>query len=341
MGIMKSAFNAACRLHSRPVIHKRLTASPNPTLFSPARATPSNYFRYLAGPSETVVTGSEFILPVSSLTGTQIQLISFNQVPTVGTWRVVYGTSATTYLNFDATASDLQVALRLITGLELVVVTGDYTLGFSVEMFGIQSPLTFAVQGSAGGTPQVLIGAFTTPHVYDSNLQNFTVDEGAPGSAVYTIDPTDLKVTIPATASVANGDHFIFADDSNNYYYLIIELDGVQLPITGGWVSGPNASAFWIYIPVVTGGTSLQNTQALQDALTADTNFTANLTSSFSGNAFDATGTVAVQDVGTLFSPLILRGDKLLDGSKSYTIKEIIEMPDVGGDVLGYRVRVE
>ncbi len=341
MGLLKSAFNASCRLHSRPMTHKRLTASPNPTLYSPARGTPSNYFRYLAGPSQTVVTGSEFILPVSSLTGTQVQLVTFDQVPTTGTWTLSYNSVATSNLNFDATASDIQVALRLISGLSGVTVTGNYTAGFTITMYGIQSPVILVAAVSVAGTPQVTIGPFGSPRVFDSNIQDFTFDEGLPGSVLYTIDPTDIKVTIPDTASVANGDHLVFGDDSGNYYYLILAIDGVQLPISGPWVLGPDATDIWIYVSVATGNTSQQNTQALQTKLAGTAAFTANLTSSYSGIGFDAAITVTIQNSGVLFDPLILRGDKLLDGSKVYTIKEVIELPDIGGDTMGYRCRVE
>jgi hypothetical protein len=45
--------------------------------------------------------------------------------------------------------------------------------------------------------------------------------------------------------------------------------------------------------------------------------------------------------VGVPFSPLIARGDKLIDSSKHLTVKEVIEIPDLGGEIMGYRVRVE
>lgn len=207
MGLLKSAFNMVSRLHSIPMTHKRIGGGAVPTIYSPVRGTPSNYFRYLAGPAETVVTGAEFILPVAVFLGTAAQRVSFSTVPTTGTWKLSYNSVATSDLSFNAIASDIQTALRLITGLGNVTVTGDYTAGFTVNLFGIQTPFT-------------LVGA--------------------------------------------NG-----------------------------------------------------------------------------GSVLDASITVATLPIGILPIPLLARGDKLLDGSKSWTVKEIIDMPDLGGDTVGYRVRVE
>lgn len=207
MGLLASAFNMVARLHSRPVTIKRPGSSSIASLYSSARATPSNYFRYASGPAETVVTGSEFIIPLSTITGTQIQTLAFDHVPTAGEWKLIYNSISTANFNFNADANGVQSSLRLVTGLGQVVVTGNYTDGFAFTMFGVQAPL------------------------------------------------------------------------------LLMATDG--------------------------------------------------------GSPLDAVMSIAVAPNGAMPVPLIARGDKIIDAGKSSTIKEIIEMPDLGGDVMGYRVRVD
>lgn len=208
MGFLRSAFNTVTRLHSRPVVLKRLgNGTTVATLYSPARTTPSNYFRYASGPAETVVTGLEFIIPVDTITGTQIQNLTFSSVPTSGEWKLTYNGIDSANFNFDADASGVQSSIRLVTGLEAVTVSGDYTDGFVFTMYGIQNPL-------------------------------------------------------PLTAS--NG-----------------------------------------------------------------------------GSPLDATMSIAEAQVGALPSPIVARGDRILDGIRNLTIKEIVEMPDLGGEIMGYRCRVD
>jgi len=145
--VLKQAFNALIRIHSREVTLKRFGT---PDLYSPARIMPSNYFRYLEGPSQTVIHGREFIIPIDSMKGTATQLISFDVVPTLGGFYLTYNAIDTTVFLFSATASDIQIALRLITGLEAVTVTGNFTVGFLVTFLGVQTPtaITFTMDAT-------------------------------------------------------------------------------------------------------------------------------------------------------------------------------------------------
>lgn len=64
--MLRQAFNAITRIHSRAAQIKRLGS---PDTFTPCRLTPSNYFRFLEGPSHTVIRGREFIIPIDSTNG--------------------------------------------------------------------------------------------------------------------------------------------------------------------------------------------------------------------------------------------------------------------------------
>lgn len=62
--MLKDAFNAVCKLHSRPASIKRIGS---PDLTTTCRIVPSNYSRNLEGPSHTVIHGREFIIPLDSI----------------------------------------------------------------------------------------------------------------------------------------------------------------------------------------------------------------------------------------------------------------------------------
>ncbi len=139
--MLKQAFNAISRLHSRAATLRRFGT---PDIYSPVRITPSNYFRFLDGPSQTVIHGREFILPIDSMLGHSTQSITFGTSPTQGGFILTYATHDSTPILYSDNAAAVQVALRAITGLEYVTVTGDFTVGFLVTLIGVEnaSPLT-------------------------------------------------------------------------------------------------------------------------------------------------------------------------------------------------------
>ena len=136
--MLKTALNALTMLYSRQATLKRLGASELST-FSPCRITPSNYFRALRGPEYTTIKGAEFIIPVDSMLGQYSQKLSFSAIPDEGTFRIEFGGEETTDLNFDVTAVEIQTALRLLTGLANVLVTGSFNTGFTIIFVGFDT----------------------------------------------------------------------------------------------------------------------------------------------------------------------------------------------------------
>jgi len=136
--VLKQAFNAVSRIHSRAAKIKRLGS---PDIYSPIRITPSNYFRYLEGPSQMVIHGREFIIPIDTMKGHATQLISFSVVPTLGGFYLTYNAINTSVFPFNESAANIQIALRLIAGLSNITVTGNFTSGFLVTFIGVDSPL--------------------------------------------------------------------------------------------------------------------------------------------------------------------------------------------------------
>lgn len=73
---------------------------------------------------------------------TSVQTITFSATPSSGTFVLTYGEENTSALNWNATATDVQTALRLLTGLSTVIVTGLITsaVGLTVSFEGVAPP---------------------------------------------------------------------------------------------------------------------------------------------------------------------------------------------------------
>lgn len=140
--MLKAAFNSLTRLHSRAATLKRLGT---PDFYTPIHVTPSNYFRFLRGPEYTTVKGVEFVIPQDTAVGHFAQKLIFSKVPDAGAFKLTFGGPATTSLSFNATAAAIQTAVRLISGLEFILVTGDFTLGFVFTFPGFSSAPTMGV----------------------------------------------------------------------------------------------------------------------------------------------------------------------------------------------------
>lgn len=66
-----------------------------------------------------------------------VYVLAFNETPTGGTYTLGYDDEETSALAYNASAGAVQTALRLLTGLSEVTVTGTYTDGFTVTMAGV------------------------------------------------------------------------------------------------------------------------------------------------------------------------------------------------------------
>ena len=134
--MLKAAFNMLIALHSKPATLKRLGAV---DMFTPIKITPSNYFRFLRGPEYTSISGTEVIIPVSSMLGQFAQRLSFSTLPTAGTFKIKYGAEETSELEYNSTEVQIQTALRLLTGLSNVEVSGNFISGFFITFVGFSA----------------------------------------------------------------------------------------------------------------------------------------------------------------------------------------------------------
>lgn len=182
--MLRSAFNALARVHSRPATLKRLGSTGSPDLFTPARISPSNYFRFLKGPEYTNIPGREFVIPADTITGHFAQKITFSIAPTTGVFRFQYSLNQTTDLAFNESAANIQVALRLLPGLSNLVVTGTVA-NLTVEFRGFQAlPDLLAITGSTLDQT----GAVSRTNVAWANFEIKRGDRIIDGARQFTID---------------------------------------------------------------------------------------------------------------------------------------------------------
>lgn len=78
---------------------------------------------------------------VKWLTPGDQQLTAFSAIPDSGTFILTFAGNDTDALAFNATAADVQAALRELDGFADVVVSGDFTVGFKVTYVGVDSPV--------------------------------------------------------------------------------------------------------------------------------------------------------------------------------------------------------
>lgn len=191
--MLRSAFNALTKFHSRAVTIKRLGT---PDIYSAARVTPSNFFRFTRGPEYTTVAGKEFIIPVDSMTGQFSQSIVFAAVPTLGDFMLRYSGNDTAAILFSATAGDIQTALRLLPGLSYVTVTGDFTAGFSVVFQGsIVKPSILSIVSSSLDTTGTISHTMTE---WDDKIRkgDRIIDSGKLYSVDEIVDMHDIGASI-------------------------------------------------------------------------------------------------------------------------------------------------
>ena len=72
----------------------------------------------------------------------EVQKVEFPTVPTAGNYKLKYGSTLTSQLTYSSDAAAVQAALRAITGLSSVTVTGNTTTGFIVTFTGVSGNAT-------------------------------------------------------------------------------------------------------------------------------------------------------------------------------------------------------
>lgn len=113
------------------------------------------------------------IIPFLSAAQTAVQNINFPGVPASGTFELHYGADTTTALSWNASAATIQTALRLLTGLSSVVVTGSIASQNLVVTFtGVSGPaalLTILANSLADASSNAITPVVTNVVIGSSN----------------------------------------------------------------------------------------------------------------------------------------------------------------------------
>lgn len=122
-------------------------------------------------PNVTTAIGFE------NVTEAALQELIFSEVPDSGAFQLAIltqsGTTLTTGdINFDATSDDVQTAIQALTGYDVVLVTGSFVSGFTIDF-----------NGSFGGQPQNLFSVPSNSLTMSSNPVTITPSFGRPGKS--------------------------------------------------------------------------------------------------------------------------------------------------------------
>ncbi|MCK5605104.1 hypothetical protein KAR91_24655, partial [Candidatus Pacearchaeota archaeon] len=180
-------------------------------LGTPATVIPAGTVLSVAGDTDSkFATDNE----VTLIAGTdEIQDVDFSAVPTSGVFKLVFEGETTAAINWDDSNTDVQTALNNLTALSGVVVTGNFTAGFTITFSGDdgkkpQSALTFTDNTLDSGGAVTITIVETTPGVYQgsttmtatvtgpvvANAETLTVIDNPIAGLTSTINPEDATV---------------------------------------------------------------------------------------------------------------------------------------------------
>ena len=92
-------------------------------------------FKSKRGDLKKLVVGENSLAAYTNAT----QVITFDDTPTAGTFKIKHGSEKTSALAYGASAGTIQTALRLLTGLSAVTVTGTIAGGLTITFLGLTS----------------------------------------------------------------------------------------------------------------------------------------------------------------------------------------------------------
>lgn len=108
-----------------------------------------------AGTRIASISGNQMMLSLASPTSGNFsknvityQTVQFSAAPTTGVFKLAYGATSTVNIAYNATVSTIQTALRAISGLGSVTVSGSFSAGFTVAMVGVTSPVNVLTSNS-------------------------------------------------------------------------------------------------------------------------------------------------------------------------------------------------
>ena len=177
-----------------------------------------------------LIEGVQSAIGFENLSEAALQLITFESIPTAGTYQLFINGVATSALAYNATAAQIQTAIRNLPSFNTVLVSGDYQFGFTVDF-----------NGSNGGQPQPLILALNNTLVdgispvaidieFDRPPKSFEIvvvggDDPAIAQAIYNSKPAGIQ-------SYGNVSEVISDDFGNPYTISFSRPDSPPVYVT-------------------------------------------------------------------------------------------------------------
>lgn len=173
--------------------------------------------------SNTLVTGATPVTPTVTETTKgviEVQTVTFAGTPAVGAFKLTYGGEESAAINYNGSSSDVQTALRALTGLSAVTVTGTVAAGFVVTMAGVAGDTTAitVTSNTLSGTFYAIVvttGTFKVASSYANALAGTAVALATQGSGNHTFTP--ITGTAPTGITLTSVDYYVIRNDANSF----------------------------------------------------------------------------------------------------------------------------
>lgn len=175
--------------------------------------------------------------------GNRVQVITINGTPTGGTFTISYGGQATSALAYNAAASTVQTALRLLTNLSNATVSGSaggpYTITTNV-VGGTSAPFTVDQSSLTGGTASTSSATIATSPDTDTNLRAIGGDWS---QCAYGVG-MDISIKVSDSASYVDENGTTHSAFQENLVLLLVEAyyGFVKSDAVGAFVSYVDAA---------------------------------------------------------------------------------------------------
>jgi uncharacterized phage protein gp47/JayE len=168
----------------------------------------------LFGTATTVIpTGTQFSVSgsptsvfetlndVTLIAGTdEVQTITFSGTPTSGSFAINFEDQVTSLINWNDTNADVQTALRALSNLSAVTVTGDFATGFVVTFAGADGKMNLDLMTTSSNTlddggPVTITVTETTPGVFQGTVDVNAISTGPTIANKRTLTVIDTPVS--------------------------------------------------------------------------------------------------------------------------------------------------
>lgn len=202
---------------------------------TPSTVIPAGSVLSVSGDSNSKFeTDSEITL----IAGTdEVQDIDFSAVPTSGVFKLVYDSETTASINWDDTNTEVQTALNNLTALSGIVVTGDFTAGFTMTFSGVDGKkphidLTSTDNTLDSGGAVTISIVETTPGVYQGSTTMTATATGEVIANAGTLTVIDNPIA-GLTSTVNPGDAVVGRDIETDADFRIRRETRLQISLAG------------------------------------------------------------------------------------------------------------